>query len=635
MTPSYPQIKKRRRKTEEMAVGRNQLLFIFLGWENFWNGIAGFDSSTFIDLSLSLAPPTSNRPVTLTVPWSDHDGLLQLSLTTTNSKYCGAHSNENMISRSCQVPFNEKLKAKLCESGTLHHIKTREKCLTFPQDMVSSDDGDGTHEKDLYASESPEEVTPDSQILSKKKYSWSKDNSVKLGQTNYIKNTKLDNFCLSTLNIHAQKRMEPQNTSSNAQAPLDIAFKKDCEVNFETPDIQKRKFQSDSQETGDIIWKRKAFQSNIFKDKHHLNPTDVSHLPNISSQVRDKNVIPDDFHRLKGISKQNPMNLSQHELKKFFTLGETQALSSNPHKLQGMHFFYEFKSKPKPNNCELKFIKEIQKGKSNEVNEKAFNKLRFDWRVFQKKGWTIYHENKRHELICKWIGGQNYQTISDDEIKIKLYILKTGFVSRSTQRIRSFKEDLHDRKASQKKREILLKNSIKILFENKDKWIPYWKSNVDSSIRLDLSGENKRSRERIWKIFSTVLFYSDMIDTICEMLRIDANIPKIKLIELSANHFNEKKLTEFFDDEKISLKRKCSGKILNGYIDRKRYRISNLVWKYLCFIIRISHRPELQSYSLLIRGPLSTQFKSFFNDLFCYSIINFNDFILYYHKEAK
>lgn len=169
-----------------MAVGRNQLLFIFLGWENFWNGIAGFDSSTFIDLSLSLAPTTSNRPVTPTVPWSENDDLLKLSLTTANSEDYDTHSNLNMMSTSCQnslntsylslsrandsqppffsppwmpptITFNPKLKVQLRGSGNLENSPTSKKFWAFSQGAMSGDMNIGVHtyEKDLHASKIP------------------------------------------------------------------------------------------------------------------------------------------------------------------------------------------------------------------------------------------------------------------------------------------------------------------------------------------------------------------------------------------------------------------------------------------------------------------------------------------------
>lgn len=402
--------------------------------------------------------------------------------------------------------------------------------------------------------------------------------------------------------------------------------------------FKKKKNHCHSKDIGDILWNHKGFQSKIVEDKYQPKTTDVSGLTNDLSTERDKNPIFNQCFSLKRKMEQTPMNLLQNQPNKLLILSEEHASSSKAYRLEELKLSEDVKSKLKTDNLRLKFMKETPGEKSNGMKKKAFQKLNFDRGVFEKKNWTVYHEDERHEQLCKWIGSPSDKKLSMNEIREKLHILQSGFASISKKQTRSLQKGLHNINLAQINRAALLERSILILFKNKDKWTPYWKSKVNSSLELNLSGKKNQSVVRIWKIFCAVLFYSDMIDTICETLRIDENIPKIPLIELSANHFNEMQSNGFFCDENILSKKRRPGKngdyTKNDFI-KKRFKIPRLVWRYLLLIIRICNRPEIQKYSLLTNGSLSIHFKSFFNDLFSYSIINFNDLILDYNEERN
>lgn len=75
-------------------------------------------------------------------------------------------------------------------------------------------------------------------------------------------------------------------------------------------------------------------------------------------------------------------------------------------------------------------------------------------RAFKKKDWTIYHEDKIHEIICEFIGAQNNENISNDEIEKNLSILRRGLISKRG--TGDFAKDIDGENYSTDKRRVLL-----------------------------------------------------------------------------------------------------------------------------------------------------------------------------------
>lgn len=256
--------------------------------------------------------------------------------------------------------------------------------------------------------------------------------------------------------------------------------------------------------------------------------------------------------------------------------------------------------------------------------------------AFKISGLNNFHEAERFHCLSKWF------CFVKNELSIPVSSLiastvKNGLiVTYEELNIENkTKENYASKRESEKKsksisrlwkRRKLVKIALYELANNGNLWLPYWRRKCGIKFDKDLIYWLK-SYSQIKNIFLVVVFFANSIEEVTGRFEKETSSRSQNFTEFVIKNFT------------IKFKSLCAqeGKQFCNYffdmgkpgniVGSKNWKY---LWKFLESFILESDRKDIQYFSIGINGNLSRGFKTFFNDIFCYSIFNLTETVILY-----
>lgn len=418
---------------------------------------------------------------------------------------------------------------------------------------------------------------------------------------NYSKSVDLCKDCFLTLNIPSNNICKNQNRRLSHGVDSNINLEMQVGIDENIGETSTQSSNSNHQKIPLEIFDPASFESNFSENKQKWG----------LKKLKMKN---DNFEK---ISNKQLENYNKYFSNLASIMVEHGTYSSIDLKLNNNENNMQYVSKSaqslKNKFPELIIAKKKTKYDENKSKILSLRNLLFEKSAFKKKDWTEFHDDTTHKQILEWIEKLAKKKFYSDGDESELGPLKLGFGFKNKKKNSGMSRENIYRKnvAKSESRKKLLINSINELWRNKDKWIPHWESISQVSFGLEFSRNDVAYQNKVLKTFSAVLFFSDMIDTILDILDIEKEKEKIPLIRLSAALFQSKEATGFFDQSSKYFRQSESPKFENFKGSSWYYpNISTLVLDFLGYVISISNRAQLGSLSFGGEQKKSLYFKS-------------------------
>lgn len=622
---------------------------IWVGWIVVIGEIDGSLSpgEDLIDLSLSLAPAISHPPSDLVVPSSNHEASLKLSLAMTNSPLSDTLNSVGVLPK----PSRKNLFGSYLSLNSNHAAHSPIPSSTLPSNIDNCWESSEvskfpeTHSQKNFIKPQLERLTPAPEKAQKnasvcppkimgsinleKSYTKMFPAFEKLDQMMFgfqLPSRNEGSFLKYTYSL--QNRLAQENT-----IPM-----------LENQDLNR--FHNEIKPILNINTTR--FPHNQFGSKKR----EVTWMNNSESSKR----FPEDESEVTSVKKFKPEYLHVEQRKQKQVLGHSQASKDSLNRM--IKSSSEFLSTELDNNC-IKLDPTLDKFKSekNEISSRyklsntkilrnfglksteietkwkdsknKIDKILFSKMAFKQDKKTEFHDDQKYNQILEWFEKPNNEKSLALHNGLNSKLFKGGVSSRERCMIHGISEGKSPIQNTRKysNNNVIVTKSIDNMWKKYDQWILYWESFLNVDIRLNYFQRKPAYISRIQKIFLAVLFYSYMIDEICNMIGIDKYIKKKPLIEISVDQFQSMESNGFFkirNDSGVNNLKVCdrSKKYVFNW-----HKTASKTWEFLYYVIVTAQRPELTPYFIKSDKKPSPRFKSFFNDLFSYSILNFQEIL--------
>lgn len=154
------------------------------------------------------------------------------------------------------------------------------------------------------------------------------------------------------------------------------------------------------------------------------------------------------------------------------------------------------------------------------------------------------------------------------------------------------------------------RSAFNLLEDNKKMWFEFWQKHAGVRLELEHLKLHPQMKNRLKRLFTTGLFYVNMIRTIIPpAISSQGHEPEEKNHEILAIRDAAKILSEFIDLDLISPKKL-----------KYRHTLSITLWRFLNYWLKKTSGTELRRVLMNNGNTVSDRAKTFFNDLFSHSI---------------